>query len=152
MADVGSPAGALGVMQIMPATGKRIASMLGEPFPHRSLLLCPENNIRFGTFYLRKRLQELQNNPVLASAAYNAGIGRVRSWLPEEGSIPADIWVETIPFFETRNYIEMILTYKAVYRERLGIEPGRTLDMMPDVLSEKAFIDKVARAGTDPAR
>ena len=152
MADVGSPAGALGVMQIMPATGKRIASMLGEPFPHRFLLLSPENNIRFGTFYLRKRLQELQDNPVLASAAYNAGIGRVRSWLPEEGSIPADIWVETIPFFETRNYIEMILTYKAVYRERLGIEPGRTLDMMPDVLSEKAFADKLARAGIDPGR
>ena len=150
MADTSSPAGALGVMQIMPATGRRIASLLGEHFPNPSLLLCPENNIRFGTSYLRMRLQELQNNPVLATAAYNAGAGRVRSWLPEEGSISADIWVEIIPFFETRNYIENIFTYKAVYRQRLGLEPERLSDQMPVVFSEKAFDEKIARAGIGP--
>jgi soluble lytic murein transglycosylase len=145
MADVSSPAGALGVMQIMPATGRRIASMLGEHFPHRSLLISPENNIRFGTLYLGMRFQELQGNPVLASAAYNAGASRVRDWLPEEGSIPADIWVEIIPFFETRRYIEMIFTYQAVYRQRLGIEQKRLSDLMPDIFSEKAFVENIRR-------
>ena len=139
MADVSSPAGALGIMQIMPATGKRIASMLGERFHNSSLLFCPENSIRFGTFYLHMRLKELQNNPVLAFAAYNAGAQRVRSWLPKDGSLPADIWIEVIPFVETRDYIERIFTYKAVYRQRLGLEPKSLSDQMPAVFSEKAF-------------
>lgn len=137
VADAKSPAGALGVMQIMPDTGRRIALQLGEHFPDPSLLLSPENNIRFGTWYLSKSLKELQNNPILASAAYNAGARMVRRWLPEEGSISADIWVETIPFFETRNYIEKIFTHKAVYRQRLGLEPERLSDRIPLVFSEK---------------
>ena len=137
VADAKSPAGALGVMQIMPDTGRRIALQLGENFPDPSLLLSPENNIRFGTWYLSKSLKELQNNPILASAAYNAGARMVRSWLPEEGSISADIWVETIPFFETRNYIEKIFTHKAVYRQRLGLEPERLSGRIPLVFSEK---------------
>ena len=137
MADVGSPAGALGLMQIMPATGRRIASMLGERFPHAFVLLCPENNIRFGTYYLGIRWKELQNNPVLASAAYNAGVNRVRRWLPEEGSVPADIWIETIPFFETRNYIEMIFSYNSVYRQILGLEQAGISAIMPDVFSKE---------------
>ncbi|HJX30698.1 MAG TPA: transglycosylase SLT domain-containing protein [Thermodesulfobacteriota bacterium] len=137
VADAKSPAGALGVMQIMPDTGKRIASHLGEPFPNPSLLLSPEKNIKYGTCYLKMRLDDLQRNPVLASAAYNAGPRMVRKWLPIEGSMPADIWVEIIPFFETRNYIEKIFTYKAVYRQRLGREPERLSDQMPVVFSEK---------------
>lgn len=137
MADVKSSAGALGVMQIMPDTGRRIATLLGEPFPNPSLLLSPENNIRFGTCYLRMRLKDLQNNPILATAAYNAGPRMVRKWLPVEGSIPADIWVEIIPFFETRNYIEKVFTNKAVYRQRLGLTPERLADLMPVVFSEK---------------
>jgi soluble lytic murein transglycosylase len=150
VADAKSPAGALGVMQIMPDTGRKIASLLGEHFPDPSSLLSPENNIRFGTCYLRMRLEELQNNPVLASAAYNAGARMVWRWLPVEGSIPADIWVEIIPFFETRNYIEKIFTYKAVYRQRLGLEPERLSDQMPVVFSEKAGDEKIARTGIGP--
>lgn len=150
MADVKSPAGALGVMQIMPDTGRRIATLLGENFPNPSLLLSPENNIRYGTCYLRMRLEDLHNNPILATAAYNAGPRMVRRWLPEEGSIPADIWVEIIPFSETRNYIEKIFTYKAVYRQRLGLEPERLSDQMPVIFSEKAGDKKISRAGIGP--
>jgi soluble lytic murein transglycosylase len=137
-------------MQIMPDTGRRIATLLGEPFPNPSLLLSPANNIRFGTCYLRMRLKDLQNNPILASAAYNAGPRMVRRWLPVEGSIPADIWVEIIPFFETQNYIEKIFTYKAVYRQRLGLEPERLSDQMPVIFSEKAGDKKISRAGIGP--
>jgi len=150
VADAKSPAGALGVMQIMPDTGKRIASHLGEPFTNPSLLLSPENNIKYGTCYLKIRLEDLQNNPVLASAAYNAGPRMVRKWLPQEGSMPADIWVEIIPFNETRNYIEKIFTYKAVYRQRLGLEPEGLSDQMPVVFSEKAGDEKIARTGISP--
>jgi len=138
VADAKSPAGALGVMQIMPDTGRKIASLLGEHFPDPSLLLSPEKNIKYGTCYLKMRLDDLQRNPVLASAAYNAGPRMVKKWLPQEGSIPADIWVEIIPFTETRNYIEKIFINKAVYRQRLGLEPERISDQMPIVFSEKA--------------
>jgi len=145
VADAKSPAGALGVMQIMPDTGRKIATLMGEHFRDPSLLLLPKNNIRFGACFFRMSLKELQNNPVLASAAYNAGGRMVRRWLPEEGLISADIWVEIIPFSETRNYIEKILTNRAVYRQRLGLEPERLSDLMPDVFSEKAFKGKSAR-------
>ena len=137
MADVGSTAGALGLMQIMPATGKRIASLLAEPFPHRFVLLSPEENIRYGTFYLQMRWQELQRNPVLATAAYNAGASRVLSWLPKEGSLPADVWVEVIPFYETRDYVEKIFAYQIVYRHRLGMESAKLSAMMPDVTAKQ---------------
>lgn len=133
MADVGSSAGAIGVMQIMPATGRLISSKLGEKFSSHYVLLCPETNIRFGTFYLKMRKDELQDNPVLATAAYNAGAHRVKDWLPDKGTLAADIWVENIPFNETRNYIEKVFTYKHIYEKRLGLEPSRISVLMPDI-------------------
>ncbi len=142
MADVGSPAGALGIMQIMPATGRLIASSMGENFRSSNVLLSPETNIRFGTFYLKKRLDELQANPVLATAAYNAGVQRVRTWLPDEGSIPTDIWVENIPFFETRDYVEKVFTYKAIYQNRLGVKPVSISSFMPDILGKNIILVK----------
>jgi len=150
VADAKSPAGALGVMQVMPDTGKRIAKLLGEHFTDPSLLLSPEYNIRFGTCCLKKSLEDLHDNSVLATAAYNAGGQMVRKWLPVEGSIPADIWVEIIPFSETRNYIEKIFLNRAVYRQRLGLAPERLSDLMPVVFSGKAFNEKIARAGVGP--
>ncbi len=130
MPDVSSPAGARGVMQIMPATGRIIASRLGESLDCSSLLFDPRTNIRYGTFYLHMRLEELQHNPVLATAAYNAGVNRVLSWLPEEGGLPADIWVENIPFRETRDYVERVFAYTAIYQLRLNQTQSRVLDRM----------------------
>ncbi len=142
MPDVSSPAGALGIMQIMPATGRLIASIMGEAFRNPNMLLSPETNIRFGTFYLKKRLDEFQGNPVLATAAYNAGANRVSSWLPDDQTIAADIWVENIPFFETRDYVEKIFTYKVIYEKRLGIQPTRITSLMPDVPGKSAVLAK----------
>ena len=133
MTDVGSPAGALGIMQIMPATGRRVANMMGESFHSSHFLLVPEYNIRLGSFYLKTRLEALQNNIVLALAAYNAGTHRVNSWLPEDVSMPADIWLETIPFFETRDYVEKVLSHNAIYQMRLGRNPARLVSIMPDI-------------------
>ncbi|MDO9584572.1 MAG: transglycosylase SLT domain-containing protein [Desulfomicrobium sp.] len=122
MSDVGSSAGALGLMQIMPQTGKRIAGWHGEKLSHPMLLLQPERNIRYGTTYLRRQLDDLQNHPFLATAAYNAGQSRVKGWLPST-PMPADVWVETIPFNETRNYVEKVAAYTAIYETRLGKAP-----------------------------
>jgi soluble lytic murein transglycosylase len=88
------------------------------------LLLQPERNIRYGTSYLRRQLDDLQNHPFLATAAYNAGQSRVKGWLPSR-PMPADIWVETIPFNETRNYVEKVAAYTAIYEIRLGKKPPR---------------------------
>ncbi|MBV1721549.1 MAG: lytic transglycosylase domain-containing protein [Desulfomicrobium sp.] len=122
MSDVGSSAGALGLMQIMPQTGKRIAGWHGEKLSHPMLLLQPERNIRYGTTYLRRQLDDLQNHPFLATAAYNAGQSRVKGWLPST-PMPADVWVETIPFNETRKYVERVAAYTAIYETRLGKVP-----------------------------
>lgn len=130
MCDVGSSAGALGLMQIMPQTGRRIAGWHGEKLSSSVLLLQPERNIRYGTTYLRRQLDDLQNHPALATAAYNAGQHRVKGWLPAT-ALPADIWVETIPFNETRNYVEKVLAYTTIYEARLGRTPMRLSARLP---------------------
>lgn len=118
--DARSPAGALGLMQIMPATGARIASDLQQPAPDQYGLLATDTNIRYGVYYLRQALDGLQGNPLLATAAYNAGPSRVREWLPGEGAIEADLWAETIPYLETRKYVQRVMEYAAIYAWRLG--------------------------------
>lgn len=128
-----SPAGARGLMQIMPATGRLIAQELGERFPGIQGLLEPDTSIRFGAYYLAKNRTRLQNNPLLASAAYNAGRGRVLEWLPDS-PLPADIWAETIPFRETRRYVQRVMEYTLVYRHRLGRAPGSLLRELATVM------------------
>ena len=115
-----SPAGALGLMQIMPATGRRIASDLRLNPPGRQTLLQADTNIRFGAHYLRYTLNQMQNNPLLATAAYNAGPHRVTKWLPESNITEADLWAETIPYVETRNYVKRVMEYTIIYKHRLG--------------------------------
>lgn len=115
-----SPVGALGLMQIMPATGRQIAQELQElPDAVGPALLEPQVNIRYGAYYLRQMLARLQDNPVLATAAYNAGPGKTAQWLPMT-AMPADVWIETIPYRETRAYVQRVLEYRAVYQRRLG--------------------------------
>lgn len=117
MVDARSPVGALGLMQLMPATGSQMARMLKLPAPSRTVLLQADTNIRLGSNYLRHVLDEL-GNKVLATAAYNAGPHRVRRWLPE-ATVPAELWVDTIPFAETRGYVRGVLAFTTVYDARL---------------------------------
>ena len=74
-----------------------------------------------------------RSHPVLATAAYNAGGRNVRRWLPENRALPADLWVETVPFHETRNYLQRVLTYTVIYEERLGRQPASLLQRMPPI-------------------
>lgn len=115
-----SPVGAQGMMQIMPATAKLLARQMKIPTPSVADLAMPEQNIRMGTFYLRHLLDEFDGNMILATASYNAGPHRAKAWQPRYGSMEGDIWVDTIPFRETREYVKNILSYQAIYRHHLG--------------------------------
>lgn len=120
--DARSPVGALGLMQIMPATGQQIARDLQDPAPPD--LLRPATNIRYGAYYLQQIAQRLQNNPMLATAAYNAGPNKVLQWLPSS-PLAADVWVETIPYRETRGYVQRVMEYAAVYGYLLEVQAAQ---------------------------
>ncbi len=115
-----SSVGALGLMQLMPSTARRVASSLGMKRPQKSDILRVENNIRFGTHYLKTVMNRFDNNVALAAAAYNAGPGNVKRWLPSDTVMSADLWVETVPFKETRNYVQAVLAYSTVFDKSLG--------------------------------
>lgn len=122
MADARSHAGAMGLMQLMPATARETAGQYDIPYGGNNDALIPERNIAIGTAYLSRLSGQFQGNRVLASAAYNAGPGRVRQWTRGMGSLPADVWVEAIPFDETRKYVQSVLSYAVIYGEKLGIK------------------------------
>ena len=115
-----SSVGALGLMQLMPSTARGVARSLGMKRPRKSDILRVDNNIRFGTHYLRTVMNRFDNNVALAAAAYNAGPGNVRRWLPRDEVMSADLWVETVPFKETRNYVQAVLAYSTVFDKSLG--------------------------------
>ncbi len=104
---VKSPVGASGLMQIMPGTATHTVKMFSIPdYRGPGQLLEPETNINIGTSYLQYVYQQFGNNRIFASAAYNAGPGRVR-WLGNSaGRIDAVAFVESIPFSETRGYVK----------------------------------------------
>jgi soluble lytic murein transglycosylase len=121
--DARSSAGALGLMQIMPATARYVARRLGVSGDRAERLTDLDLNLQLGTAYLRMVLDDLDGHPVLASAAYNAGPSRARAWRaalarPVDGAI----FVETIPFNETRDYVKRVLAnavdYAALFENR----------------------------------
>ena len=133
MADIGSSAGAQGLMQLMPATAKYVAKKFDLPAPDRSDLHDPSTNMQLGSAYLRYVLDKFDANQVLATAAYNAGPGRVKQWLPKGEALPADIWVDTVPFTETREYCRAVLHYATVFEWRLHGEVRPLSARMPSV-------------------
>jgi len=115
-----SRVGALGLMQLMPSTARRVAKSLGLKRPGQSDILNVNNNIKLGTRYFKSVLNRFDNNVSLAAAAYNAGPGNVKKWLPEKEALSADLWVETVPFKETRNYVQAVLAYATIFDKHLG--------------------------------
>jgi len=118
--DARSSAGAMGLMQLMPRTAKQLTPGTGIRINHRMQLIDVDTNLKLGMKHLGKVLRRFDNNPVLALAAYNAGQARVKRWIPAKQRIDADIWVETIPFRETRNYVQNIMTFTPIYEQQLG--------------------------------
>ncbi|MDQ7731447.1 transglycosylase SLT domain-containing protein [Halomonas sp. SpR1] len=109
-----SPAGARGLMQLMPGTASQVSRELGISDPGPYGILDPELNIRLGSTYLRDKLQRYQGNRLAAAAAYNAGPGRVDQWLGD-GVEAFDLFVESIPFRETRDYVQAVLSYRVIF-------------------------------------
>jgi soluble lytic murein transglycosylase len=120
IADIMSSAGAVGLMQLMPATARWVARQIGRADYRVSSLDQPELNAQMGNYYLRHVLDRLDGMPVLATAAYNAGPGRAQAWrgtAPMEGAI----YAETIPFNETRDYVKKVLANAMFYQAQLGL-------------------------------
>jgi len=130
-----SSAGASGLMQIMPGTARWVAQKLGLKNWRWSQVTELDTNIGFGTYYLRHVLDALDGQPVLASAAYNAGPNRARAWRPD-AAMEGAIFAETIPFTETRIYVKNVMANATYYshtfgqqiqtlKQRLGVIGGR---------------------------
>ncbi|GHF90247.1 transglycosylase SLT domain-containing protein [Thalassotalea marina] len=117
MLDAHSAVGAKGLMQVMPSTAKHLTKRKRVSTKY---LIDSDNNINLGTRYLRDLLKRHKGNQILATAAYNAGPYRVKAWLNKIDSLPADIWIETIPFQETRDYVKSVLAYQQIYRHKVG--------------------------------
>jgi len=137
--DARSNAGALGLMQLLPRTAREIARSLRLRF-RRHDLLDADTNVRLGIQYLKKVADIFKGNKVLATAAYNAGDTRVRQWLPKDGAQPADVWVEIVPFSETRDYLKRVMTYTVIYEERLGQTQVPLLEHMSPIPVEPTVI------------
>lgn len=120
MADAKSHVGAMGLMQLMPATAKETAKRFGIPLSSPQLAYRPDINIQLGAAYLSQIYGQFNGNRVLASAAYNAGPGRVRQWLRGADHLSYDVWIENIPFDETRQYVQNVLSYSVIYGEKLN--------------------------------
>ncbi len=125
--DVGaaSPAGARGLMQLMPGTASAMAGKLGEPFSLPRLTMDGIYNVDLGRGYLQNLIEDFGGSYALAIASYNAGPGRIRQWLaeygdPRGGKIDMVDWIETIPIDETRLYVQRVLENLQVYRGQNG--------------------------------
>ena len=134
IADIKSHAGAAGLMQLMPATADWVAKQLGIQNFRQNIVVDVNTNLRLGTYYLKHVLSTLDNQPLLASAAYNAGPGRAKRWRDNTSPLEGAIYAETIPFNETRDYVKKVLKNSMYYakvldhghgsptlKERLGV-------------------------------
>ena len=132
-----SSVGASGLMQIMPDTARWIARRLGIKGFETQDMRTPETNIKFGTYYLKHVQNSLDGSPVLATAAYNAGPGRAQRWRTA-APMEAAVYIETIPFTETRDYVRKVMSNAMYYasrfgqpsvllKDRLGVIPPRTV-------------------------
>lgn len=123
MHDAKSTAGAVGLMQLLPETAKHTAKKNGLSFSPNDLI-TPEKNIALGSRYLNHLLDVFDGNRILAAAAYNAGPSRVKKWLNKEKNtqLPYDVWIEAIPYKETRGYVQNVLSFSVIYAYRLGQE------------------------------
>ncbi len=120
-----SPAGARGLMQLMPATAAATARKVGLPVSLPGLTADPAYNIRLGTAYLRGLLDQYDNSVALAVAAYNAGPRRAIEWTlangdPRGAGVDPIDWIELIPFNETRNYVQRVIENEVIYRAKRG--------------------------------
>ena len=115
-----SRANAYGLMQLLPSTGKMLAKQQGERHFSTNELLDPTENLRLGTAYLRQNIDHYGGQLEYALASYNAGDGPVRQWIASGDYKDVPEWVESIPYTETRDYVQGIMRNREVYRAVYG--------------------------------
>ncbi len=135
-AEAVSSAGALGLMQVMPSTGKWIAQQLNVKDYRPSQLTNIDVSTGFGAFYLKNALNNQGGSEVLAAAAYNAGAGRARAWRDDRRALEGAIYTESIPFNETRDYVKKVLA-NAVWYAHLGMGGETSLKKRLGVIQPK---------------
>lgn len=131
-----SPVGALGLLQLMLPTARQVARRSGLPAPQRDDLFKPDVNIALGARYLRELLERFEQRFILTLAAYNAGPHRVPDWLPEQ-AVEADIWIENIPYNETRTYVQRALSSLVILSWRRTGDPARLAPLLQPVAAPK---------------
>ena len=136
-ADIVSSAGAVGLMQLMPPTAKWVAKQLNRADYRPSQIADASLNTQFGAYYFKYWHERLGRLPAVAAAAYNAGPSRAQAWRPATGSIEGAIWVETIPFNETRDYVKKVLANYVFYARELK-QPHVPLSTLLGTVSARA--------------
>ncbi|WED41949.1 transglycosylase SLT domain-containing protein [Legionella cardiaca] len=129
--NVVSPAGARGLMQVMPATAHVIAKNEKIAYADKAQLFSFQKNINIGVAYLKHLANRYDKHPVLMAAAYNAGPHQVNYWLKNHPPKQMDIWIETLPWRETRNYLKNIIAFYTVYQYRMHTRPDLRIFMRP---------------------
>jgi soluble lytic murein transglycosylase len=119
-----SSANALGLLQLLPATARNVARRNGFPAPSEASLFDPPTNLLLGTHYLREQYETFGGRFVLVLGAYNAGPNAVRRWLPA-APMETDVWIENVPFNETRSYIQRIVWHSTVFAWEASGKPQR---------------------------
>ena len=140
--DARSAVGAKGLMQLMPATARWVARKIGLEGYHPQRVTDMDTNVTLGTSYLKMVLDSLDRQPVLASAAYNAGPGRARQWRADR-ALEGAIYAETIPFSETRDYVKRVMS-NAVYYAALFEGRPQSLKSRLGTVRPRGFADAVA--------
>ena len=146
-----SGVGAAGLMQLMPATAKWVAKRMGMEGYSNTMIHDLGTNIDLGTYYMRYTLDQMNGKSVLATAAYNAGPSRAKKWMATK-PLEAAIYIESIPFAETRGYVQKVMANAQLYTarlnnskqtakrqtltERIGVIPGTGLPVVVDTESE----------------
>ncbi len=115
-----SRANARGLAQVMPATGRQLSRKLGIPSFRTAMLFTPDTNLKLGTYYLKQLSDELQGKWEAALASYNAGKSHVNAWLAAGNYREPAEFVESIPFNETRAYVQSVMRNAEVYRKLYG--------------------------------
>jgi soluble lytic murein transglycosylase len=129
--DATSSAGARGLMQLMPYTASVVSKADKISYINQSQLFLSEKNINIGVAYLKQLSKRFSNHPILIAAAYNAGPKQVVYWLKNHPPKEIDIWIETLPWQETRNYLKNILAFYVVYQYRLNQKPDLSPFFVP---------------------
>ena len=135
--DARSPVGAMGLLQLMPSTARAVARRQGRELSDAEELYNPQTNVALGVAHLAELEERFDDDWRLVAAAYNAGINAVERWLNRDNvpaDLPRDVWVETLPFYETRDYVPRVLAFATIYEWQMARSPSVLAEhIAPDI-------------------